>query len=165
MKTNIKGLIKLSTVIGVFDDKGQAENAVNEIRNAGITEDRISIVGKEDRFEDDAGMRDQNLMRGTSTGGALGGLAGLLAGAGALTIPGIGPILAVGPLAAGLTGVAAGGLAGGLVDLGIPGDRGDYYENEVKKGGILGVVKTEGNSVEDISSYMRNNGAKDVESH
>ena len=67
-------------------------------------------------FSGAASFGDQNLAEGTYTGGALGGIAGLLAGVGALLIPGIGPIVAAGPIAATLTGVVGGGLAGGLID-------------------------------------------------
>ncbi|MFW6270817.1 MAG: general stress protein, partial [Bacillota bacterium] len=129
----------MANVIGIFDDREHAENAVNEIREAGITDDKISIVAKEDTIqsEGEGEGEGEDLTTGAPTGGALGGIAGLMAGAGALTIPGVGPILAAGPLAAGLSGVAAGGLAGSLVDLGIDRERGQYYEDEVKRGGIL----------------------------
>lgn len=164
----------MSTVIGVFDDQNQAEKAVNEIRNAGITDDKISIVAKEDQVQgagdrgnndDNDNMMNQNLTNGTTTGGTLGGLAGILGGVGAMAIPGVGPILAAGPIAAGLTGVVTGGLAGGLVDLGIPEERGQYYEEEVKKGGILATVEADQDKVNDVASYLRRSGARDVESH
>ncbi len=159
----------MSTVVGVFDDQSQAERAVNEIREAGITDEEISIVAKEGRINEDDNDQNsylnQDITSGASTGGALGGLAGLMAGAGALAIPGIGPILAAGPIAAGLTGVAAGGLAGGLVDLGIPQERGEYYENEVKKGGIVATVKSDQRRINDVATYFRRNGARDVETH
>lgn len=171
----IKGGNKLSTVIGVFDDQNQAERAVNEIKKAGITNDKISIVAKEDQVQnkdthnqgenDDNNYLNQNLTTGTTTGSALGGLAGILGGAGALAIPGVGPILAAGPIAAGLTGAVTGGLTGGLVDLGVPKQRGEYYEEEVKKGGILATVETDQNQINDVASYMRRSGARDVETH
>lgn len=160
----------MSTVIGLFNSREQAEQAVNEIKNAGIGNEEISIAAREDRFNkgeegEDNSYLNQNLTNGAGTGGALGGLAGLMAGAGALAIPGIGPILAIGPIAAGLTGVAAGGITGSLVDMGIPQDRGNYYQEEVKKGEILAVVKSDQSKINDIASFMRNNGARDVETH
>jgi hypothetical protein len=108
---------------------------------------------------------NQNLTNGTTTGGTLGGLAGILGGVGAMAIPGIGPILAAGPIAAGLTGAVTGGLAGGLVDLGIPEERGQYYEEEVKKGGILATVEADQDKINDVASYLRSSGARDVETH
>ena len=159
----------MSTVIGVFDDRSQAENAMNEIRNAGITDDEISIVGKEDIVKGEGDENRENLTsgigRGATTGGTIGGLAGLIAGAGALTIPGIGPIVAAGPIAAGLTGVAAGGITGSLVDMGIPEDRGEFYENEVKKGSIVATVEADRAKINEVASYMRRNQARDVEIH
>ncbi|MFW5976319.1 MAG: general stress protein [Bacillota bacterium] len=158
----------MANIIGIFDDREEAENAVNEIREAGITEDKISIVAKEDQFQQEKGGGQEggeDLTTGATTGGTLGGLAGLMAGAGALTIPGIGPILAAGPLAAGLSGVAAGGLAGSLVDLGVDRERGQFYEDEVKRGSILATVEADDSKVDDVTSYLKRNGAREVETH
>ncbi len=153
----------MSTVVGVFDNKDSAEQAIREVKDLGFREDEISMVAKGEQKNNN--NMNQELTDGAATGGALGGLAGIAAGVGALAIPGIGPILAAGPIAAGLTGAAAGGITGGLVDMGIPQDRGDYYENEVKSGKILAAVETEDNNIDDIASALRNNGASDVETH
>lgn len=153
----------MSTVVGVFDNKDSAEDAIRQIKDLGFNEDEISLVAKGDEENNDD--LNQDLTNGATTGGALGGLAGIAAGVGALAIPGIGPILAAGPIAAGLTGAAAGGLTGGLVDMGIPQERGDYYENEVKSGKILAAIETEDDNIDDIASALRNNGASDVETH
>ena len=110
-------------------------------------------------------MGTDTISDGTAWGGALGGVAGLLAGVGALAIPGIGPIVAAGPLAGVLSGAVTGGVAGGLIDLGIPEERGRQYEQELKKGGILAVIETSEDKVNDASSILRQNGAKDVEAH
>ena len=163
----------MSTVIGVFDNESQAERAVNEIKQEGIGQNSISIVAPENSMQQQTTdqnlkseqQRGQNLTDGAVTGGALGGLAGLVAGAGALTIPGIGPIIAAGPIAAGLSGVAAGGLAGSLVDLGIDENRGQYYEQQVQQGGILATIEASDNETDNIADYMRQNGARDVEVH
>ena len=162
----------MSTVIGVFESQRQAENAVNQIRNAGITEDKISIAAKRDNIENanqadqEAGdITQQNLSDGTATGGVIGGVAGILGGAGALAIPGVGPILAAGPIAAGLTGAVTGGIAGGLIDMGIPEDRGQHYEQQIKQGKILTAVETDQNNINEIADQLRQSGAKDIESH
>ena len=155
-------------VIGVFDEQSQAEKAVDEIKSQGISDGEISIAAKEDsisREEGDSSYLDQDLTAGAGIGGSLGGVAGLMTGVGALAIPGIGPLLAAGPIAAGLTGAAAGGLAGGLVDMGIPEERGDYYESQVKEGAILAIVESEQDEIEQIASLMRDEGARDVETH
>jgi uncharacterized membrane protein len=162
----------LSTVIGVFRDVKTAEEAVRALRNKGFKDNEISIVAKDDQnktrkrdMEVGGEMGTNTISDGTAWGGALGGVAGLLAGVGALAIPGIGPIVAAGPLAGVLSGAVTGGVAGGLIDLGIPEERGRQYEQELKKGGILAVIETSEDKVNDASSILRQNGAKDVEAH
>jgi len=169
------------TVIGVFKSNAQADRAVDLMQQRGFSRNDIGVVAREDR----AGVRggeerrggggqggslvggvlDERMRSGVTTGGALGGLAGLLAGVGALAIPGIGPIVAAGPIAAGITGAVTGGVAGGLIDLGIPAERGRHYEEQVKQGGIVVVVKADENKVEEAAQIMRENGASDVETH
>ncbi|WP_075618745.1 general stress protein [Paenisporosarcina indica] len=133
-------------VIGVYDNGDDAVRAVEGLKAQGYDRDDISIVAK-DRDEVEAvnaetGTKtEEGLAAGAATGGILGGAAGLLAGVGALAIPGIGPILAAGPIAAMLTGAAVGagtgGLAGALIGMGIPEDEADQYERDVKEGKLL----------------------------
>jgi hypothetical protein len=182
----------MSTVVGVFQDRNDAERAAHELREKGL-HDRISIVARGD--EGDRGGRGeegrggggasegrggaemsaggeegrgqtggQDVSTGTWTGAAIGGAGGLLAAAGLFAVPGIGPILALGPLAAGLTGAAAGGLAGGLVDMGIPRHRGEFYEGRVREGKILCAVETDGKE-EEVRQVLERSGATDVETH
>jgi uncharacterized membrane protein len=160
-------------VIGYFEDSNQAGRAVNELKAKGFNE--ISILGNEnDGKEDDKGRdNDQNLSNGTMTGGAIGGLAGLGLGAGALgalgaaalLIPGIGPIVAMGPLAAALGGAVTGGVAGALIDYGIPKDRSDFYETKIREGNTVIVLKTDEQKTDEVARMMKNNGAKDVRVH
>ena len=161
-------------VIGVFRSQDRAKEAINELRSQGFDEKEISLVAREKRgkgySEEDEGfegltMERQNLGEGVFTGGALGGITGLLAGAGALLIPGIGPIIAAGPLASFLTGIVGGGLVGGLVDFGIPEERGRHFEERVKRGDILVSVKAEDDEVEQVTSTLERYGAEDVEAH
>src|SRR5690606_26004641 len=98
-------------------------------------------------------------------GGALGAAGGMLAGAGALAIPGIGPLLAVGPLAATLSGAAAGGLAGGLLELGVDENRGGQYEEEIKQGRVLAVVEADARKADNAARFMKEANALDVEVH
>ena len=160
----------VSTVIGTFSSREQAEQAVRALRDKGFTEDEISVIAKRGDKQGDVEVGGAmgamgGAGEGTAWGGVLGGAAGLLAGVGALAIPGIGPIVAAGPLAATLSGAVTGGVAGGLLDLGIPEERGRYYEEEVKKGRFLAVIDTEADMVEDAARIMRDSGAADVESH
>ena len=97
---------------------------------------------------------------GTTTGGVLGGLAGLAMGAGALAIPGFGPIIAAGPIA-GLLSVQLPGVAGAH-RLGIPEEQGKHYEDEVKKGKILAAVRTHEQKIDNAAEIFRQNGAHNV---
>lgn len=165
------------TVVGIFRGQERAKEAIDELKSQGFDEKEISLVAKEKKGEsgniteeEDKGfegfsMGQQNLGEGIFAGGALGGITGLLAGAGALLIPGVGPIIAAGPLASFLTGIVGGGLVGGLVDFGIPEERGRHFEERVKRGDILVSVKAEDNEVEQVTSTLERYGAEDVESH
>ncbi|MDI3481191.1 MAG: hypothetical protein PWQ97_846 [Tepidanaerobacteraceae bacterium] len=168
----------VKTVIGVFESKEQAEKAVSQMRNSGFDTNEISIVAKKGKNgvneaevrgngDDEGGgtLGMDTVADGTTTGGVLGGLAGLALGAGALAVPGLGPIVAAGPIAGLISGAATGGVAGGLLDWGIPEERGRYYEGEVRKGRILAAVRAHEQKVENAAMIMRQNGAKDVETH
>ncbi len=157
------------TVVAVFREHRSAEQAVRDMKEQGIGDDEISLIAKDEGARRGGGeepsYEDQNLADGTTTGGALGGLAGLLAGAGALLIPGIGPIIAAGPLAGALTGVVTGGVAGGLIDYGIPEERGQHYEDRVREGKILVTVRSRGEDAESAVEILKENGAEEVETH
>ncbi len=157
----------LKTVIGLFDSRDQAEKAASDLRGSGF-HDEISILasdkGKMTENKTDAGGAT-NISSGVSTGGLLGGLAGLGMGVGALAIPGIGPLIAAGPISGLLSGALTGGIAGGLIDWGIPADRGKFYEGKIREGKILASVRTDDKKVNSAADILRRNGARDVEIH
>jgi len=136
-------------VVGVYKSEQEAIAAVEDLKTQGYATRDISIMGRDSREVDtvteetDTEVVD-GITTGALTGGALGGLTGLLAGAGALAIPGIGPIVAAGPIASVLTGAVTGagvgGLTGALVGIGIPKEEAEYYSNSVKEGKILVLV-------------------------
>jgi uncharacterized membrane protein len=150
-------------VIGIFQSKREAEQAVNQLRSQGFSNQEINIVSKQDQNQTE--YAEDDISDGALTGGTLGGIGGLLLGAGALAIPGLGPIVAAGPIAAALSGAVMGGIAGGLIDWGIPEEVSRRYENSVRQGGILAVIRTSDSSVNQAAAILRQNGAKDVESH
>ncbi len=153
-------------VIGVFDSRHQAEQAIQALRQQGFGTEEISIVAKKgDKGDQGGDYVEDDITDGALTGGTIGGIGGLILGAGALAIPGVGPIVAAGPIAAALGGAVAGGIAGGLIDWGIPAEVSRRYEKEVAKGGVLAVVSTSGQKVNQAAQILRQNGAKDVESH
>jgi hypothetical protein len=159
------------SVVGVFRSEEQAERAVSELRDKGFRDNEISIVakGRNKGGGQERGRRGQSgvedVSGGVTAGGAIGGLAGLLAGAGALAIPGVGPIVAAGPIAAALSGAVTGGVAGGLLDFGIPEEKGRQLEREVKEGKILALVKAREEKVDEAAEIFRRNGAVEVETH
>ncbi|HHW40302.1 MAG TPA: DUF1269 domain-containing protein [Syntrophomonadaceae bacterium] len=157
-------------VLGIFDTQDQAERAVQELRNKGFDKE-ISVVTR-DKEEDKDGENEMRMggnrdtaAEGITYGGALGGLAGLAAGAGALVIPGIGPILALGPIAGLFSGAVTGGLAGGLIDWGIPAEEGRHYEEDIKAGKTLVAVQCSEQKLSDAASVLRRYGAHDVNTH
>lgn len=162
------------TVIGIFDSEQAAERAVNSLRDAGFDKE-ISILAKDRRGNGEGGENDTggatmmagtgSIANGVTTGGVLGGLAGLAAGAGALVIPGLGPLIAAGPIAGLLSGAATGGIAGGLIDWGIPAAEGQRYEEEVRQGKILVSVRASDTKVDQAESMLRQQGAREVKIH
>ncbi|MFC3885397.1 general stress protein [Bacillus songklensis] len=136
-------------IVGVYDTEEAAIRAVEDLKNKGYRAEDISVIGKSrdevDAITDETGTKaGEGAVTGAATGGAIGGIAGLLAGVGALAIPGIGPIVAAGPIAATLAGAAVGagtgGLAGALIGMGIPEDEAERYDSYVKEGKILVLV-------------------------
>lgn len=164
----------LKTVVGLFDSRDQAEKAVSALRGSAFHEEISILAADKSNAGGDAERYNQlsrpatgggSVASGASTGGVLGGLAGLAMGAGALAIPGIGPIIAAGPIAGLLSGTATGGIAGGLIDWGIPAERGRFYEGKVREGKILASVRTDDKKINDAATILRQNGAQDVETH
>lgn len=162
--------------MGLFDTREQAEKAVRELQTKGFRKEEISIVARQQQGGQAGGRGDQeaagedflggeNISGGAAWGGTLGGLAGLLAGVGALAIPGIGPVVAAGPLAATLGGAVTGGVAGSLLDLGIPENEGRQIEQEVKRGRILCAVETRDKNIDEAARILRTHGARDVKLH
>lgn len=155
------------SVVGVFNSRHDAEEAVQQLRQQGFTNEEINIVTKKQGKDKghDTEFVDDDITDGALTGGTLGGIGGLILGAGALAIPGVGPILAAGPIAAALSGAVAGGIAGGLVDWGIPAEVSRHYEESVAQGGTLAVIRTSSQKVNQAAQILRQNGAQDVQSH
>ncbi len=106
---------------------------------------------------------------GVTAGGVVGGTLGLLAGIGALAIPGVGPLIAAGPIMAALAGLgvggALGGIVGALVGMGIPEYEARRYEGRVKDGGILLSVHCDGSEqIQAAKDALNATGAQDVSS-
>lgn len=164
----------LKTVVGLFDSRDQAEKAVSDLRGRGFHEEISVLAADKSKAGGDTERFNQlsrpatgggSVASGVTTGGVLGGLAGLALGAGALAIPGIGPVVAAGPIAGLLSGAATGGIAGGLIDWGVPAERGRFYEGKVREGKILASVRADDNKIHQAANVLRQHGAQDVETH
>jgi uncharacterized membrane protein len=136
-------------VVGIYENGEDAVKVVEELLIQGYKREEISVVAKDRKetkvVERKTGTKaEEGLATGAATGGVIGGTAGLLAGAGALAIPGIGPLLAAGPIVSALAGVAVGagtgGLAGTLIGLGISEKEAESYETDIKAGKVLILV-------------------------
>src|SRR5690242_14200975 len=165
---------KNTAAYGIYRTRELAETAVDRLLAAGFRNEDISVLLPDNvGTKDFAHEKDTKAPEGTTTGvvagGAVGGTLGLLAGIGALAIPGVGPLIAAGPIMATLAGVGAGGVVGGivgaLVGLGIPEYEAKRYEGRVKDGGILLSVHCDSsNEVSRAKDVLKATGAEDISS-
>ena len=139
-------------VMCIVQTRPQAEAIVQDLQAAGFSSNDISVLfpnkeGTKDFAHEHNTKAPEGAVTGASAGGVVGGTLGLLAGIGALAIPGIGPFIAAGPLLAALSGAAAGatvgGITGALIGMGIPEIEAKRYEGKVKGGNLLISVHTE----------------------
>src|SRR5579862_939513 len=134
-------------VFGIYASRLAVENATASLITAGFPASDISVLmpetvgGAKYMGTEKASKAPEGTAAGVTAGGVIGGALGVLAGAGLLAIPGLGPFIAAGPIMAGLAGLgvggAVGGLTGALIGLGIPEFEAKRYEGHLQKGGIL----------------------------
>lgn len=164
----------MKTVVGLFDEIEDARNALEAFVNRGFSRDDISLVARRSENvpvgEVEATHADETAEGaavGAFGGGLVGGLAGLVVGLGALAVPGIGPIIAAGPIVAALTGAgigaATGGILGALVGWGLPAEEAEYYAEGIRRGGTLVAVKVDESRVNEAFEIMENHSAVDIE--
>ncbi|HEX2914784.1 MAG TPA: general stress protein [Chloroflexia bacterium] len=151
------------TLVGVFDDSRQAENAINTLRQAGFGPNEISVVTRElaDQRQLDTAAGNQapeGALAGSLGGGTLGAVLGWLLAGGTALIPGIGPVAAAGIFAAtvggALIGGTVGGVSGALIGQGVPESEAEDYEAHVKAGRTLVAVN--------VADTTRLNAAKAI---
>jgi hypothetical protein len=165
---------KNTAVFGIYRTIGQAEDTVNQLVAAGFANDDISVLLPDNQSTRNfAHKKETKAPEGTATGvtagGAIGGALGLLAGIGALAIPGVGPLIAAGPIMGALAGVgvggAVGGLIGALVGMGIPEYEAKRYEGRVKDGGILLSAHCDtSEEIDRAKEILKQTGAEDISS-
>ncbi len=165
---------KNTAVFGIYRNRLGVEEAVDALREAGFRNTDISAL-----FPENEGTKDfahekntkapEGTAAGAGTGAVIGGTLGWLAGIGALAIPGVGPLIAAGPIVAALTGVGVGGTIGGLtgalIGMGIPEFEAKRYEGRVKEGGILLSVHSDNSEwTKKAKEILERTGAEDVSS-
>jgi hypothetical protein len=165
---------KNTAVFGIYRTREGAEQGVDALRQAGYRNEDISVLLPENRgTKDFATEKHTKAPEGTATGatagGVIGGTLGLLAGIGALAIPGLGPFIAAGPIMATLGGIGAGGVVGGiigaLVGMGLPEYEAKRYEGLIREGGILVSVHCDNSDwVKRAKEIMERTGAHDISS-
>jgi hypothetical protein len=178
MVSQTRNLTGRSTVAGLFHDRGRAQQAIEELRAAGFSGDQIGVAlrdrTQEGRLAEETGTRPTGNHAGEGAavgllgGGLLGGVLGYLVAIGSLAIPGIGPVVAGGALAASLgvagttalagagIGAAAGVLVGTLIGMGIPEEEARYYERGVRAGDTLVTVNAGQRALEALAILERN---------
>jgi hypothetical protein len=165
---------KNTAVFGIYKSRAEAETAVDCILEAGFSQNDISVLlpdvqsSKEFAHEKNT-KAPEGTTAGVTTGGVVGGTLGLLAGIGALAIPGPCPLIAAGPIVASLAGLgvggAVGGLIGALVGMGIPEYEAKRYEGRVKDGGVLLSVHCDtSDDIARAKDLLSHTGAEDISS-
>jgi hypothetical protein len=165
---------KNTAAFGIYRNRIQAEKGVDALLASGFRNEDISVLMPENEgTKDFAHEKNTKAPEGATTGGiaggAIGGTLGLLAGIGALAIPGLGPFIAAGPIMGALAGAGTGGVVGGiigaLVGMGIPEYEAKRYEGMVKEGGILLSVHCDNSEwVGRAKNILEQSGAHDVSS-
>jgi Heat induced stress protein YflT domain len=165
---------KNTAAFGIFRSRAAAEQCVDALVAGGFRSDDVSVLAPDQAVTRELATEKntkapEGAATGAATGGAIGGTLGLLAGIGALAIPGIGPLIAAGPIMGALAGAgagaAAGGLVGALVGMGIPEYEAKRYEGRVKDGGILVSVHCDDSDwVDRAKEVLKRSGAEDIAS-
>ncbi len=164
--------IRHKAVFGIYTNANIAENAVDQLLAAGFSNSDISaLLPDNDSTRAFAHGKNTKAPEGVTTGvtagGIIGGALGALAGIGVLAIPGIGPLIAAGPIVAALAGVGSGGIVGGivgaLVGMGIPEYEAKRYEGAVRSGGVLLSVHCDrSQEISKARQLLRDTGARDI---
>ena len=165
---------KNTSVFGIYRDPVSLGGGLQALRNAGFRSTDVSVLmpensGTKDFVHEKDTKAPEGATTGAASGAVIGGVLGWLVGMGALAIPGLGPLIAAGPIVAMLAGAGAvgtmGGLVGSLIGLGIPEYEAKRYEGRVKSGGILISVHCDNSDwVKRAKTILEETGAEDISS-
>lgn len=167
----------MKTIVGLYDNIGDARAVVEDLVSSGYDRNNISLIaadaeGRYASYLERPGAETitdsgEAAAEGAIAGGAIGGLAGVLIGLGAVTIPGLGPVIAAGPIIAGLVGAGigavSGGLIGALIEWGLSEEEAGYYVEGVRRGGTLVAVKAADFEANGIVNIMNRHTPVDIE--
>ena len=161
-------------VFGIFPSTSQAERCVSALIDRGFRNQDISFLAADKTTAKELAMEKgtkapEGTTTGATAGGVIGGTIGLLAGIGAIAIPGVGPFIAAGPIMGTLAGLGAGaatgGLLGALVGMGMPEYEAKRYEGHVRNGGTLISVHCDSSDwVSKAKDILHQYGAEDISS-
>lgn len=159
-------------VFGIVRTHEAAGLLIQRLQATGFHRNDVSILAPQDHGQENLVVEKQTkALEGTATGasagGVLGGVLGLLAGIGTLAVPGLGILVAAGPLLATLSGIgigaSVGGLAGGLIGLGIPEFEAKRYQGHLEQGSILISIHCRNDAdIEQARHILESGGAADI---
>ncbi len=161
----------MKTVVGLFDDFAQAKNAAIELERMAIAPDDISVLANNETGAygptgTEHGM-GHAVTRDAGVGAEIGGVVGLLAGLSLFAIPGLGFIAGAGWLAGMFTGAGIGAVAGGLIGalthLGIPASEAAYYNEGIRRGGVLVAVRANEANANTVAQILNRAGAVNID--
>lgn len=163
---------KNCSVFGIYHDRPAVEEAIDALRAAGFRSADTSVLFQENQgTKDFAHEKGTKAPEGATTGGIVGGITGgvlgWLTGIGLLAIPGLGPLVAGGPIVAALAGVGAvgavGGIIGGVAGMGVPEYEAKRFEGRIRHGGVLMSVHCDNDDwVKRAKELLRQTGAEDI---
>ncbi len=168
-------MAKNIAVYGIYPNRHLVEEGVDALRAAGFRSGDVSVLFPENEGSKDFAVEKntkapEGTTAGATSGAIIGGALGWLVSAGLLVIPGLGPVMAAGPLVATIAGVGAGGVVGGivgaLIGMGVPEYEAKRYEGRIRGGGILLSVHCDDKDWEqDAKDVLLRTGAEDISSH
>lgn len=170
----------MRTLIAVYDDIDTARHVIEELRGANYDPADISLVisdpeGQYSNYLNNepvhSDAHDVSAGEGATFGALMGGLTGLGVSIAALAIPGVGPVIAAGPLLSAIlggtigaaAGAATGSIVAGLVDLGVPEDEAGIYAESVRRGGAMVIVRTRDDTTDNAAAVMRGHDPIDLD--
>lgn len=164
------------TITALYDRTEDAQSALRDLQNMNISRDNISLIASDaaGTYSHDNGngiSTQSDAVEGAVAGATFGGIGGLVVGLAALAIPGIGPVLAAGPLASALiaagigagVGAVTGGIVGALTEMGVSEETAGYYAEGIRRGGTLLTVHVPENMSKRVMDVLNRHNAIDVE--